>query len=124
MERMSLEDGMRTVVNALTDANPTDLQFNDSEESDSATSPLAIALRVKTAKFVGAIKIGDDRGSDTYFVELTPYQGESKKQEWIQFDEIGPVLIEHVDDGSWNKVQAEKLKRAAKPRKALDALAA
>jgi hypothetical protein len=116
MEKISVNGGLRKVVNVLVDANATDLKFNDPEEERSMEDRPAISVRVNTSKHVGMVEIIYNRVPDTYSIKLTPDVGNETMLEDLYFDDLGTALIDGIDDGAWKLANVEILKQAPKKR--------
>lgn len=114
MEGIPVNDDWRRAVNILVDSHCTELDFNDPLEEDSATSPPSIRCRVQTAKVTGALEIAYDRAADTYLIHLQPDGGETQTFEDIHFDELGPKLIDLIDDLEWSKVKVTKVSTSSR----------
>lgn len=118
MEKMPANSGLRRVVNILVDANPTNLQFVDPTEENSATTPPAIRLHVATKKLVGLVEVSYCRGSDTYSIGITPADQEQEPRtiDDVHFDELGDALQVLIDDESWMQVKVTVLKKAPRAK--------
>jgi hypothetical protein len=115
-EKMRVDGGLRRVVNILTDANPADLDFIDPPDAESGSTPPGLRLRVTTGRFAGTIEIYYDVADDYYGLKLLPSGGDAQPVVMtdICFDELGQVLLDTIDDGSWAKVDVTVLKAASK----------
>lgn len=116
MENLGVDGGYRNFVNILVDANPKNLRFNDSPESEVVDNPPGIHVDVATAKFTGHVEINYDRVMDYYRIVLTPNVGDVIKIDDVSFDELGTCLIDHIDDRSWIQAKVEVIKAAPKVR--------
>ena len=116
MEGIPVNDGLRMTVNILIDANATDLTFNDPLEENSMEDRPVIKARVNTSKHVGLVEIIYNRVPDSYSIRLTPDIGSEMFLEDLYFDDVGPALLDGIDDGSWKLVKVEILKPAPKKR--------
>lgn len=121
LEEIPVHGTPRKVVNILTDASPSDLSFNDPTEEDSALDAPAVRLNVATAKHTGGVEISYDRANDTYSVTLTPTAGEPMRVDGVHFDQLAEVLLDGIDDGSWNKAKVTMIKAAPKKRASAEA---
>lgn len=117
MEAMPVDGGLRHAVNVLVDAGAQDLQFIDPSEADSVDTPPGLSMRIANGKFAGTLYLGYDRGADTYFLELTRADGSDKRRlDDIHFNELGPRLIEEIDDREWLKARVTITKKAPKKK--------
>ncbi len=116
LEQIPIPGTPRKLVNILTDANPSNLTFNDPAEEDSAIDAPAVRVDVASAKFTGRVEVRYDRASDTYTVLLTPVIGDAMTLDWIHFDQLGEALLEGIDDGSWLTAKVTMIKAAPKKR--------
>lgn len=116
LEQIPVPGTPRKLVNILTDANPSNLSFNDPAEEDSAVDAPAVRVDVATAKFTGRVEIRYDRANDTYSVLLTPVSGDTMMLDWIHFDQLGEALLDGIDDGSWITAKVTMIKAAPKKR--------
>jgi hypothetical protein len=55
-----------------------------------------------------------DRGMDTYRIELLKDGEVTESTNGVYFDNLGSILGQAIDDGSWNKIEIEILKSAKK----------
>ena len=119
MEDIPVNGGLRRVVNIMTDANPTNLSFNDPLEEDSAVDAPAIKVHVDTAKHKGQVEISYNRCMDTYSIKLTQDAGSQPlEMDNIHFNQLGEALIDGIDDGEWLKAKVTVIKAAPKKRTA------
>lgn len=116
LEQIPVPGQPRKLLNILTDANPSNLSFNDPAEEDSAVDAPAVRLNVATAKHTGGVEISYDRANDTYSVALTPNAGEAMRVEGVHFDQLAEVLLDGIDDGSWITAKVTMIKAAPKKR--------
>lgn len=115
MEAMPVDSGLRYAINVLVDAGAQDLQFVDPPEANSVETPPGLTMRIVNCKFAGSLYVGYDRGTDTYFLELTPGDGSDQRRfEGIHFNELGPRLVEEIDDREWLKARVTIIKKAPK----------
>lgn len=133
MESMPVNGGLRRVVNVLVDANAHNLEFVDPTDENILKTPPAVRTSVVTKKFVGQVEVFYDRGMDYYGVRLTPMispaattnvgaapqlnaAGDATVIDNISFDDVGEVLLDLIDDGSWTLAQVTVLKAAPKAK--------
>lgn len=120
MERISVGAG-RNLVNVLVDANGTTPTYIDPPEEHSAHEDNqqwpAILTTVNSAKFRGDVAIRYNRGADTYEVEFTPNLGEKQLFDNVLVCDLQTVLVEGIEDGSWQNVKVEVLKAAPKKKR-------
>lgn len=116
LEQIPVPGTPRKLVNILTDANPSNLSFNDPAEEESAVDAPAVRMTVATAKHTGGVEISYDRANDTYSVALTPNAGEAMRVEGVHFDQLAEVLLDGIDDGSWITAKVTMIKAAPKKR--------
>ncbi len=116
MEKFPVNGGFRKVVNVLIDANATGLEFIDPTEAKSAEIPPAIKCRVATKKIVGTVSVEYDRATDTYTIRVTPDGKDEEVSDMVHFDELGPQLIELIDDDQWLNVKVIITKKASKKK--------
>lgn len=131
MEQFPVNGGLRRTVNILVDANARDLEFVDPADEDVLKTPPAVRANVVTKKFVGQVEVYYDRGIDYYGVRLTPMvaraEGNSAAPKLraagaatvidnISFEELGEVLLDRIDDGTWALAQVTVLKSAPKSK--------
>lgn len=131
MEDFPINGGLRRVVNVLVDANARDLTFVDPADAEVVETPPAVRVSVVTKKFVGQVEVFYDRGIDYYGIRLTPMvapaaadtappslnsAGDATVIDNISFDELGEVLLDLIDDGTWCLARVTVLKAAPKAK--------
>lgn len=120
MEGISVGAG-RNLVNVLIDANGTTPTYIDPPEEHSAHDDNqrwpAILTTVNSAKFRGDVAIRYNRGADSYEVEFTPNLGESQLFQNVLVCDLQTVLVDRIEDGSWQNVKVEVLKAAPKKKR-------
>jgi len=79
----------------------------DPTPDDIIDTPPAIGFTVSTAKFAGQVTVLYDRGLDTYSVELHCNGELVKRCNEVYFDDLGQVLADLIDDGSWQQIAVE-----------------
>jgi len=109
MENLPAPDGFRKITHLLVDANARDFTCVDPEPADIIRTPPAINFTVSTAKFTGQVSVLYDRGADVYVVELHQNGELIIRRDEVYFDDLGAVLADLIDDGSWRQIVVDVL---------------
>ena len=99
LEMLPAPDGFRNIVHLLADANATQFEVNEKNQS--------IAFYVDTQKHQGKVEIVYDRASDSYAVILTSDGIVNDEVDDIYFDRLGSALSYLIDDLEWRKIKVE-----------------
>jgi hypothetical protein len=116
-------DGQRTVVQMLLDAGASSAPIfvQDPSPQDIVDRPPMLRFRVDTAKHRGYIAVRYIRVGDYFEVavldnELLDLSSATCFVVVKGLSDIGGVLLEAIDDGSWRMAKVTVLKRAPRPR--------
>lgn len=118
LECLPAADGFRSISQMLCDAGAKAFEVIDSSPENIIKMPPRIRFSVDNHKHSGQVEVIYDRGMDTYRVELLCAEHVVESIRDVYFDDLGHVLGQLVDDGSWNQIGIEILARAksSKPR--------
>ena len=114
-------DGVRTVVQVLIDAgaNLHPVFFQDVvDEEDVVDKPPTIRFKVSTLKHTGYVEISYDRACDSFTVSILNEDMTVASRTADVFiavegpSEIGKLIIDAIDDGTWKIAPVETLKKA------------
>jgi len=109
MENLPAPDGFRKITHLLVDANARDFSLVDPKPADIIRTPPAINFTVSTAKFAGQVSVLYDRGADVYGVELHQNGELVNRRDEVYFDDLGTVLADLIDDGTWRQIVVDVL---------------
>jgi len=109
LENLPAPDGFRKITHLLVDANARDFSLVDPKPKDIIRTPPAIHFTVSTAKFAGQVSVLYDRGTDVYVVELHQNGELVVRRDEVYFDDLGAVLADLIDDGTWRQVVIDVL---------------
>jgi len=118
MENLPAPDGFRKITHLLVDANARDFSLVDPKPADIIRTPPAINFTVSTKKFEGQVSVLYDRRADVYVVELRRDAELVERRDEVYFDDLGAVLAELIDDGTWRQIVVDVLDR--KPARAAE----
>lgn len=116
LECLPAADGFRSISQMLYDAGARDFEVIDSSPENIIKIPPRIRFSVDNRKHCGQVDVIYDRGMDTYRIELLCGESVVESIRDVYFDDLGSVLGQLVDDGSWNRIGIEIL-APAKSRK-------
>lgn len=118
-------DEVRTVVQVLIDAgaNKHPVFFQDVlENEDIIEKPPLLRFQVQTSKHTGFVEISYDRAGDSFTVSILNQDmlvASRTTDVYIAVEgtsEIGKLIIEAIDDGTWKIAPVETLKKAPRPK--------
>ncbi|QIQ22145.1 hypothetical protein [Zophobihabitans entericus] len=120
LENTKLSDGYRSVTHMLFDAKATNFIAVDPVSESDPTEP-SLQFTVDTAKFKGNVKIIAHENDNNFFspnqftVYLTDHAG---SEQMLETDDksLYKLLDEMIDDGSWNTIAVNIIKKAPKKR--------
>lgn len=118
LHRGKCADGVRLISNMLVDFNAKNLAWQEPEAGpDGRQKDAQFRFDCATGKFVGQVRIGYDRGEDTYYVEMLK-EGASGAYEIthscrsVYADMLAEVLEMLLCDGHWKLCKVEVLRNA------------
>ena len=109
LECLPAPDGFRSISQMLYDAGAKDFQVMDSSPENIIKIPPRIRFSVDNRKHCGQVDVIYDRGMDTYRIELLCGESVVESISDVYFDDLGSILGQLVDDGSWNRIGIEIL---------------
>jgi len=105
IQQLPAPDGVRKGVHILVDAGATDFSVVDPEPNQIVATPPTLKFKVANPKFQGEVAIIYNRGLDAYEMELRQNGALFHRDDYLLFDDLGPKLVEYVDDGLWQKIE-------------------
>lgn len=112
LEQLPAPDGLRKIVHVLVDAGATDFTVVDPKYDDIVDTPPSVSFRVDNRKCCGRVAINYDRCADAYDIELNHHDKVIKRFENLYFDELASNLVDLIDDGAWQQIHVEVLKKS------------
>jgi hypothetical protein len=118
-------DEVRTVVQVLIDAgaNQAPVLFQDVlNDEDIIDKPPLLRFKVATAKHVGHVEVSYDRACDSFTVSILKDDMSVASRTTDVFiavegpSEIGKLIIDAIDDGTWKIASVETLKKAPRTK--------
>lgn len=111
LEQLPAPDGFRKIAHVLVDAGATDFAVVDPKHNDIVETPPTISFKVDNLKCRGRVAIAYDRCADAYVIELIHYDQMIKRLENLYFDDLAQNLVDLIDDGAWQQIHIEVLKK-------------
>lgn len=109
-------DRFRRVAHILIDAGARSVQYADPSPDKLLEIPPSITVEASTAKHQGKVAISYLAVPDYYAIELLDRDGQRMEiRDDVDFTQLGDLLVELIDDGSWRTARAAVTKRG-RPR--------
>lgn len=116
LSELRAPDGFRRIAHVLIDAGARAVTYSDPSADKLLETPPSITVDVSTAKHQGKVAISYLAVSDYYAIELLDRNGQRMDiREDVDFTQLGDLLVELIDDGSWRTARAAVTKRC-RPR--------
>lgn len=119
METITVNAGARTLAGLVRDAGCTALTWVDPADADVIAHPPAMVATVATNKLVGTLTIQYDRAADTYTVSTAGRDSagqllDNVVRRMVHTCDLAEVLLELVDDQSWQTVEVKVVPKRGK----------